>query len=229
MLRGVPARFAVVIGSAALLAGCAGQGPMALSDRDCMTRVMYFESNRSSEDGMLAVGTTVMNRLNNPKYPKSVCGVVGQPHQFAPGVLTSPMVPRLAARVARVADRVLAGERHPQVGSAMFFHTAGYSFPYTNMHYVAVAGGNAFYEKVSTPRPTIVAMAEPAFEPKSGFSPVVRAESDETIEQAQSFAPPMRAAPRPRSIDDLLTRSGSGPDVAPRVTTAARFDENGIY
>ncbi len=130
-----------------------------------MTRVMYFESNRSSTEGMLAVGTTVMNRLDSPKYPKSVCAVVGQPHQFAPGALDKPMVPRLAARAASVADRVLAGERHPAMGpDAMFFHTAGLTFPYNNMHYVLEAGGNAFYEKRSpaeiaalaryTPRPT---------------------------------------------------------------------------
>ena len=144
------------------LAGCAGT---ALTDRECMTRVMYFESNRSSPDGMLAVGTTVMNRLQSPKYPKSVCAVVGQPHQFAPGALDKPMVPRLASRAASVADRVLGGERHPALGpDALFFHTAGYTFPYNNMHYVLVAGGNAFYEKRSpaeiaalaryTPRPT---------------------------------------------------------------------------
>ena len=127
-----------------LLAGCAGS---MLSDRECMTRAMYFESDRSSPDGMLAVGTTVMNRLEAPGYPKTVCGVVGQRGQFASGVLSKPMNPRESERVAEVADAVLAGQRHPQVGSAMFFHTAGLTFPYTNMHYVAVAGGNAFYEK----------------------------------------------------------------------------------
>lgn len=152
----------VLAAAAPWLAGCAGT---ALTDRDCMTRVMYFESNRSSTEGMLAVGTTVMNRLDSPKYPKSVCAVVGQPHQFAPGALDKPMVPRLAARAASVADRVLAGERHPAMGpDAMFFHTAGLTFPYNNMHYVLEAGGNAFYEKRSpaeiaalaryTPRPT---------------------------------------------------------------------------
>ena len=128
------------------LAGCAAS---MLSEHDCMTRVMYFESNRSSPEGMLAVGTTVMNRLEAPGYPKTVCGVVGQPRQFADGVLDKPMTPRAAALAAEVADKVLAGERHPQVGDAMFFHTAGYTFPYRNMHYVVVAGGNAFYEKRS--------------------------------------------------------------------------------
>jgi spore germination cell wall hydrolase CwlJ-like protein len=140
----------VLVGLAAgSLGGCATFPGRELTDRECMTRVMYFESNRSSPDGMVAVGTTVMNRLASPRYPKTVCGVVGQPGQFAPGVLTRAMNPREAARVATMADAVLNGERHPQVGSAMFFHTAGLSFPYTNMHYVAVAGGNAFYEKVA--------------------------------------------------------------------------------
>ena len=152
----------VLAATGPVLAGCAGS---ALTDHECMTRVMYFESNRSSPDGMLAVGTTVMNRLDSPRYPKDVCSVVGQPHQFAPGVLDRPMNPREAALPARMADKVLAGERHPQMSAdALFFHTAGLSFPYPNMHYVLVAGGNAFYEKRSraemaalaraTPRPT---------------------------------------------------------------------------
>ena len=133
--------------SAPALAGCASN--IALSDHDCLARAMYFESNRSSPDGMLAVGTTVMNRLDDPKFPKSVCAVVGQPHQFAPGVLDKPMDSRGRKLAAEVADRVLSGERHPQMpNAAMYFHTAGYSFPYTNMHYVLVAGGNAFYEKI---------------------------------------------------------------------------------
>jgi spore germination cell wall hydrolase CwlJ-like protein len=121
-----------------------------LSPRDCLTRAMYFESNRSSEEGMLAVGTVVMNRVESGRYPHSVCGVVGQRGQFASGVLWKRMSPRDLPRVERVADQVLAGARHPGVGTAMFFHTAGYHFPYRNMHYVAVAGGNAFYEKRST-------------------------------------------------------------------------------
>ena len=131
------------------LGGCGQFGSVAnLSDRECLARAMYFESNRSSEDGMLAVGTTVMNRVAAPNYPKTVCGVVGQRNQYAEGVLSHPMDSRARARSEYVADKVLSGERHPQVGSAMFFHTAGLTFPYSNMHYVAVAGGNAFYEKL---------------------------------------------------------------------------------
>ncbi len=131
------------------LAACGhfrGSSTPRMSEHECMTRVMYFESNRSSDDGMLAVGTVVMNRLKSGKYPKTICGVVGQKNQFAPGVLTRKMEVG-KDRAARMAKQVMRGKRHPKVQKAMFFHTAGMTFPYTNMHYLVVAGGNAFYEK----------------------------------------------------------------------------------
>ena len=180
------------------LAGCAGS---ALTDRDCMTRVMYFESNRSSSEGMLAVGTTVMNRLQSPKYPKSVCEVVGQPRQFAPGVLDKPMSPRLAARVATVADRVLAGDRHPQMGpDAMFFHTAGLTFPYDNMHYVLVAGGNAFYEKRS--RAEVAALARYTPRPSAAESPRQDLAPEAEAEPAQAEPAEADAATEPPADGD---------------------------
>ena len=125
------------------LSGCSGLHRH--SPQDCMERAMYFESNRSSRDGMIAVGSVVMNRVESGRYPRSVCGVVGQKGQFAPRILSRRMPPR--AEVREAAKSVLRGERHPLIGNAMFFHTAGHRFPYDNMHYVLVAGGNAFYEK----------------------------------------------------------------------------------
>lgn len=130
-----------------LLSACASR-PRGMSAHECMTRAMYFESNRSSEEGMIAVGTVVMNRVDSPQFPNTVCGVVGQKNQFAPGVLTKKMDAgfELARATAR---KVLFDDiRHRHVGErSMFFHTAGYNYPYSNMHYVAIAGGNAFYEK----------------------------------------------------------------------------------
>ena len=140
--------LATVVATVALLDGCALSPFSLLSPTECLTRVMYFESNRSSAEGMLAVGTVVMNRMHDPKFPATVCGVVGQPNQFAAGVLWKPLKEGKSLALARqVAERVMAGARHPGVRNAKFFHTEGYSFPYTNMHYVLVAGGNAFYEK----------------------------------------------------------------------------------
>jgi spore germination cell wall hydrolase CwlJ-like protein len=143
--------FAALAMTATSLGGCLSFGSFGrtrISEKECLMRAMYFESNRSSPDGMLAVGTVVMNRVYDPEYPKSICGVVGQKNQFAKGVLTRPMSDSGVILAAQIADRVLAGERHPGVGPAQHFHTAGLRFPYNNMHYVLEAGGNEFYIKV---------------------------------------------------------------------------------
>jgi len=143
------ARLALVWSASATLGGCASMFGLAreTNERQCLARAMYFESNRSSDDGMLAVGTVVMNRRESGRYPRTICGVVGQSNQFAPGALTTPMDGVGRSRALRVADRVLAGERHPGLEHVYFFHTAGYSYPYQDMQYKLVAGGNAFYEK----------------------------------------------------------------------------------
>jgi spore germination cell wall hydrolase CwlJ-like protein len=122
-------------------------GMSRMSEQECLMRAMYFESNRSSSEGMLAVGTVVMNRLADPRYPKTVCGVVGQKNQFAQGVLTKKMTDSGAVLAAQMSEQVMRGARHPGVQNAKHFHTAGLRFPYNNMFYVLEAGGNEFYEK----------------------------------------------------------------------------------
>lgn len=124
----------------------------------CMERAMYFESDRSSRDGMVAVGSVVMNRVASRQYPKTVCGVVGQKNQFAPGVLSRKMDARSAPMIREAALSVLRGERHPYVGQAQFFHTATYRPSYNNLHYVLTTGGNAFYERR---RPELVTRPTP--------------------------------------------------------------------
>lgn len=138
-------------------------------DKECLARAMFFESNRSSRAGMVAVGTVVMNRLRSGRYGDSICGVVGQRGQFAPGVMTRRMNSKALPDVMEAAEAVLKGERSTKAKNSMFFHTAGLKFPYKNMHYVLVAGGNAFYEKrgrnwqpLPDENPTMIAAATPA-------------------------------------------------------------------
>ena len=144
-------RAAALVVSASTLGGCSflglNFGMAQLSEKECLMRAMYFESNRSSSEGMLAVGTVVMNRKDDPRYPKTVCGVVGQKNQFAQGVLSKKMTDSGAVLASQMADQVMRGARHPGVRNAHHFHTAGLRFPYNNMHYVLEAGGNEFYEK----------------------------------------------------------------------------------
>ncbi|MGA9443614.1 MAG: cell wall hydrolase [Methyloceanibacter sp.] len=144
---------AIAVATAALcLNGCSGRSPARLpmaatsDERECLVRAMYFESNRSSVDGSMAVGTVVMNRVESQRFPSTICGVVGQHKQFAPGVLTRSMDPKQMKPAVHAADAVLKGARHAKVGPAMHFHAASYKNPYP-AKYLTVAGGNAFYLK----------------------------------------------------------------------------------
>ncbi len=122
------------------------------TERDCLMRAMYFESHRSSHDGLLSVGTVVMNRLEHGVWGNAICGVVGAKRQFAPGVLSRRMQGNLADLQA-LADQIIAGKRQAKLGkNVMFFHVAGMKFPYKNMRYVHVAGGNTFYYKAQRKR-----------------------------------------------------------------------------
>lgn len=136
--------FVLVAAALAALSGC-GMFKRH-SELDCMERAMYFESNRSSRDGMVAVGSVVMNRVASRQYPDTVCGVVSQKNQFAPGVMTRRM-DRRSPIIREAAASVLRGERHPLIGRAQFFHAASHRPGYDNMHYVLTTGGNAFYER----------------------------------------------------------------------------------
>ncbi|ERI13040.1 cell wall hydrolase [Brucella intermedia] len=171
-------------------------------DKECLERAMFFESNRSSPDGLLAVGTVVMNRLASGRYPDTICGVVGQKNQFAPGVLTRRMDSKALPDVQATADAVLKGQRHPKLKNALFFHTAGLRFPYNNMHYVLVAGGNSFYEKRNRDG--------------SLQNPVPQ----EPYNLALAYSPQSPSVPQDPSYDVTLPQTGPVPGTEPTVQVA---------
>ncbi|WID97449.1 cell wall hydrolase [Bosea vestrisii] len=156
-------------------------------EKECLVRAMYFESNRSSDAGLLGVGTVVMNRVGAPRYPETICGVVGAPRQFAPGVLTRQMVARDLPKAEAAAEAILAGKRNEAVGNAKHFHMAGLRFSYANMHYVTVAGGNAFYVKGE--RPERRRIEEPSYQLAAVTAPAPLATTTSTRSTSFASAP----------------------------------------
>lgn len=167
-------------------------------EKECLVRAMYFESNRSSEAGLLGVGTVVMNRVESARYPETICGVVGAPRQFASGVLTRPMPEKTLPKIEAIAEDILNGRRNESVGSAKHFHMAGMRFGYANMHYVTVAGGNAFYLKGE--RPERRRIEEPTIQLASASTSAPLATTVSTASTSFASAPlafaPETAAPK---------------------------------
>ena len=47
-------------------------------DLDCLTSNIYYEAGNEPEEGKVAVGLVTINRSNDDRFPKSICGVVNQ-------------------------------------------------------------------------------------------------------------------------------------------------------
>ena len=194
------------------------------SERECLARAMYFESEKTAEDGMLAVGTVVANRLKSGRYGSSICGVVGAPRQFAPGVLSRSMTGQAAERARQMADAVIKGRRHPAAGDAMFFHVANMRFKYPNMHYVLVSGGNAFYEKrrQAAPFASMAKAIAAAKRDEALAQPIVTAALTGKVEPLRAETPlAYGGAEKPAAGTALAAVAAIKPKSGPRVIAPA--------
>ena len=54
------------------------QRRVRLAEENCLARAVYFEARSESDMGQLAVAKVILNRVKNPNFPKSICGVVYQ-------------------------------------------------------------------------------------------------------------------------------------------------------
>ncbi|UCI07562.1 cell wall hydrolase [Mesorhizobium sp. B1-1-8] len=198
----------------------------SMKDKECLERAMFFESNRSSRDGMIAVGTVVMNRLRSGQHGNTICEVVGEPGQFAPGVMTRPMNSRALPDVEEAAEAVLKGERKAKLKNTMYFHTAGLRFPYNNMHYTMVAGGNAFYEKRGRnwqplPDEPMVAMASVKPQKIDPAAPVLVASAEPVVKTIVHADPAKQAAMAAAAAPALPVKPATGPAEQTYMTASA--------
>ena len=114
----------------------AGHTPDRMPDlfraTECLTQAVYYEAASESLEGQRAVAQVVLNRVRDPRYPSSVCGVVYQGSerrtgcQFTftcDGALARKPDPFLFARARMVAVQALSGRVEASVGLATHYHT----------------------------------------------------------------------------------------------------------
>ncbi len=123
---------------------------------NCLTSAIYYEAGSEPEDGQRAVAQIVLNRVRNPAWPKSVCGVVYQGSertddrcQFT--FSCDGSMARMAStegwgRARRIASQALAGLVYRPVGLATHYHTLAVRPGWAaTMRPVAVIGAHIFY------------------------------------------------------------------------------------
>lgn len=102
------------------------------AEQKCLTNGIYFEARGEALKGQAAVGQVILNRVRNPAYPNTICGVVYQNKtwynecQFSfacdriPDIVWSPDRWQVAKDIAMA---VTAGKIWlPEVGSSTHYH-----------------------------------------------------------------------------------------------------------
>lgn len=105
--------------------------PTGDAEWQCLTEALYFEARGESLEGQVAVAEVILNRVDSPLYPRSVCGVVKQ--RGGGGCQFSyvcdgkkKMREKAAADLAgRIARAMLDGAPRVLTDGATHFHTRG--------------------------------------------------------------------------------------------------------
>ncbi len=132
-----------------------GNGHSEQDEIDCLAEAVYYEARSENANGQIAVAEVVMNRVRDPRFPKTVCAVVYQGQyrntgcQFTftcDGALHNK--PRGPAwdRAKAVAMNVMLGLNKPVTNKATHYHT-DYVNPYwkAGMVETKVIGTHIFY------------------------------------------------------------------------------------
>lgn len=131
---------------------------MQMAEENCLARAVYFEARSESELGQLAVAKVILNRVKDPEYPKSICGVVYQGSgrrnscQFSfacDGLPDDVKSPTAWANSKRIAQMAISGDaKVAAIGSATNYH-ADYVNPAwaKSMRRLIKIGHHVFYEE----------------------------------------------------------------------------------
>lgn len=99
------------------------------SDVALLAAILECEAG-TNYDGMLAVGTVIMNRVASPKFPNSISEVIYQDSQFSPvgnGSLGAVLAQGPSSTAYSAAQAVIGGTRHASVVNCYFFYSDWYA------------------------------------------------------------------------------------------------------
>jgi spore germination cell wall hydrolase CwlJ-like protein len=200
-------------------------------DLDCLTDAVYYEARGETKRGQQAVATVVLNRVKNPSFPKTVCGVVFQRAagtcQFSFACDGSMRRSREADAwqdARRIAARALSGYVLRDIGSATHFHTIDAAPQWgPRMLRVAQVGLHVFYRFNPHARDLPTSAPEPE---QAVYTALPTGKDQPTLRLAAALvqkldAPPTPAAPAGKDAKAFDAAPAAQPDVKPTKSAEA--------
>ena len=112
------------------------------ADLLCLAKIVHHGSANQTEDVQLAIAAVVLNRVESPRFPKSICEVALQPNQFFNVHKYHPYRDPRWETSKRIARDAVQGIGRGHARGAIFFRSAGYqsSFFRSRPHIVRLGG-----------------------------------------------------------------------------------------
>ncbi|MTH76486.1 cell wall hydrolase [Paracoccus aestuariivivens] len=101
--------------------GAAAAQKVSSTDLACLSEALYFEARGEGAKGQQAVAEVILNRVDHPRFPKSVCGVVNQKGQFTYRK-TRIREQGAFSRAQKIAKAALQGGPRNLTNGATYFH-----------------------------------------------------------------------------------------------------------
>ncbi len=97
---------------------------------ECLSQALYFEARGENVEGQQAVAEVILNRVDDPRFPDSICGVVHQSNSrgcqfsyYCDGRAETIQDQAAFADVAKVARAMMDGATRSLTDGATYFHT----------------------------------------------------------------------------------------------------------
>jgi spore germination cell wall hydrolase CwlJ-like protein len=204
----------------------------------CLAEAVYYEAASQGDDGEAAVAQVVLNRVRNPVFPKTVCGVVFQGSNLPTGCqftftcdgsMARPPSADGWRRAKLIAERALGGYVQKSVGEATYYH-ANYVVPYWQPTVLKVAqiGAHIFYRwNGELGRPSAFNGSYAGVEPVVPIPPGIAAqdipsmtEAPAAVASAAAHAAPDAEAKPAVKIVEMAAAPSIAPAIAPDVVPA---------
>lgn len=121
----------------------------------CLSEALYFEARGEDLWGQIAVAEVILNRVDSPRFPDSVCAVIrdgtGRRHRcqfsyYCDGKVEAIGNQTAYVRVQKIAAMMIEGRARALTKGATFYHTDAVTPNWMNaMQQTAIIGDHIFY------------------------------------------------------------------------------------
>ena len=117
--------------------------PATKYELQCLAETVYQEARGESFRGRLAVAQVVINRVNNPRWPHTICGVVFQRGQFS---WTKNWRGWSHDYNSTAIAQLVLQYHNPHNFKATYFHSGPKPKNWNRLQYIKTIGNHHFYK-----------------------------------------------------------------------------------